>query len=209
MKDSLPEFSLLKKYILNCGLLSNMEWYLSFVKQNPILSAVIQFAILGTLGELFSKWMVKRQVHFPFTVKLTIWKAVVWGILAVCIKYAFIGFNGFTDSLVEHGFLPPLNIYTRAFVISAAMNLQFGPFLVLFHRYLDNIYPKTNNWNNINKGLMSLLWFWIPAHTITFMLPKDFQIGLAALWSVALGIILGYFARPLLPGKLEARVKEI
>jgi hypothetical protein len=40
-----------------------------------------------------------------------------------------------------------------------------------------------------------MIWFWIPAHTITFSLPTDFQIGLAALWSVVLGVILGFFNR--------------
>jgi hypothetical protein len=144
-----------------------------------------------------------EESAFPFGFKLLLWKAVVWGILAVCIKYAFIGFNGFIDFLVVEGYLPELNIYTRAFAVSTAMNLQFGPFLVIFHRILDNIYPPQKNWNNIDKGLMSLIWFWIPAHTITFMLPKDFQIGLAALWSVALGIILGYFARKIIPAAAE------
>ncbi len=120
---------------------------------------------------------------------------MVWSILAVCIKYAFVGYNGFIDRLIEENFLPSLNKFTHAFAVSAAMNLQFGLFLVIFHRLLDNIYPRQSNWKNIEKGLFSLLWFWIPAHTITFMLPKDYQIGLAALWSVTLGIILGYFSQ--------------
>jgi hypothetical protein len=32
--------------------------------------------------------------------------------------------------------------------------------------------------------------FWIPAHTITFLLPADFRILFAAILGVALGIIL-------------------
>ena len=32
--------------------------------------------------------------------------------------------------------------------------------------------------------------FWIPAHTLTFLLPSEYQVMLAALLSVALGIIL-------------------
>jgi hypothetical protein len=75
------------------------------------------------------------------------------------------------------------------------MNLQFGLFLVLMHRYLDNIIERKKNWKNIDKGFYSLLWFWIPAHTITFILPKEFQIGLAAVWSLALGLILGFYRR--------------
>jgi hypothetical protein len=34
--------------------------------------------------------------------------------------------------------------------------------------------------------------FWIPAHTLTFMLPSEYQVMLAALLSVALGIILNF-----------------
>jgi hypothetical protein len=172
-----------------------MDLYVSFVKQYPIISAVIQFAILGTFGEIISRWMANRRFYFPFSLRLILWKALVWAVLAVCIKYAFIGFNGFIDTLISYNYLPSFDNYSHAFATSAAMNLQFGPFLVLFHRYLDNFYPRQNNWGNINKSLMSLLWFWIPAHTITFMLPVEYQIGLAAIWSVALGIILGYFSR--------------
>lgn len=170
-----------------------MTIYIEFVKANPILSAIIQFAILGTFGEIVSKWIINKKVTIPFTGKHIAWKAFEWALLAVCIKYAFIGFNGFVEALVEHNYLPQTNLFTKAFFISSLMNLQFGPFLVIVHRILDNLYTREKNWNNIDKGLLSLLWFWIPAHTVTFMLPKEFQIGLAALWSVALGIILGYY----------------
>jgi len=33
----------------------------------------------------------------------------------------------------------------------------------------------------------------VTAHTITFMLDRPYQIGLAAVWSVVLGIILGFY----------------
>jgi len=66
---------------------------------------------------------------------------------------------------------------------------------VLMHRLLDNMVAGVKNWANLDKGFMSLLWFWIPAHTVTFSLPKPYQIGLAALWSVALGVILGFYNR--------------
>jgi hypothetical protein len=172
-----------------------MDIYVNFVKQYPVVSAVIQFAILGTFGEVVSRWMAAKRIYSPFSLRLLLWKALVWSLLAVCIKYAFIGFNGFVDALIAYAFLPSLDNYSHAFATSTAMNLQFGPFLVLLHRYLDNLYPRQKNWGNIDKSLISLLWFWIPAHTITFMLPKEYQIGLAAVWSVALGIILGYFSR--------------
>ncbi|MBU4445658.1 MAG: hypothetical protein L6422_09545 [Candidatus Marinimicrobia bacterium] len=51
------------------------------------------------------------------------------------------------------------------------MNLQFGPFLVIMHRLLDNAITRKRNWDNIDKSLPSLL------------------------WSVVLGIILGFYNR--------------
>ena len=170
-----------------------MNWYIETVKAYPIITAMIQFAILGTLGDTIAKWIIKGKVFAPYNFLTLILKMVEWAILAVCIKYAFVGFHGFVDGLVEHGMFPELNKLGYSFAISATMNLQFGPFLVIMHRLLDNIVAREKNWANINKGMLSLLWFWIPAHTVTFILDKPFQIGLAAVWSVVLGIILGFY----------------
>ncbi len=170
-----------------------MQTYITLVKTYPIIMAMIQFAILGTFGEIISKWIINKRIFLPFSFVILILKMLEWAILAVFIKYAFAGFHGFVDTLVAHGMLPELNKFFKAFAISVATNLQFGLFLVLFHRILDNIVMREKNWKNIDKGFYSLIWFWIPAHTVTFMLPKIYQIGLAALWSVALGVILGFY----------------
>lgn len=176
-----------------CTLL--LHKYVAIVKSNPIPTAMGQFAILGTFGEIVSKWITRKKITYPFSFGITLWKMVVWAILAIGIKYAFYGFVGYVDYLVEHGLLPEMSPLGKAFTISALMNLQFGLFLVLFHRVLDNVPEKVKNWNNLDKGMYSLIWFWIPAHTLTFMLPDVYRIGLAALWSVVLGLILGLFNR--------------
>lgn len=169
--------------------------YLGWVKSSPILSAMVQFAILGTMGEIISKWIIQKSFRYPFTLRLTLWKMVVWAVLAVGIKYAFKGFVGYVGYLEGHAMLPALGKFGRALAISAFMNLQFGLLLVLAHRLLDNLGAGQQNWKGLNKSILSLLWFWIPAHTVTFMLPEDWRIGLAALWSVMLGLILGLFNR--------------
>lgn len=172
-----------------------MDWYVSAVKAHPITSAMAQFAVLGTLGEVLSKWVVQRRVFSPFGARGTLLRMLGWAALAVCIKYAFTGFVAFVDGLVAHGLLPELGPAGRAFAVSLSMNLQFGPFLVIAHRLIDNAIDGAPNWANLDKGLLSLLWFWVPAHTVTFLLPPDFRIGLAALWSLALGLILGFYNR--------------
>jgi hypothetical protein len=171
-----------------------MDCYLSLVKQYPIYTAMIQFAILGTLGDCVARCCQSKKIFWPFNLKETIWKPIEWAILAVLIKYAFIGFTGFVDNLLAQGYLPRFDTgIFRAFAISVTMNLQFGLLLVILHRILDYLPFGKVNWANIQKGFYSLIWFWIPAHTITFMLPKDYQIGLAALWSLVLGFLLGTF----------------
>lgn len=169
--------------------------YVAWVHQMPIISAMIQFAILGTLGEIVSKWIVKKSFKYPFSFAITLWKMVVWAILAIGIKYAFIGHAGMIDYLVEKNMLPQLSKFAKALAISISMNAQFGLLLVIMHRVLDNLVEKHKNWSGLDKSMYSLVWFWIPAHTVTFLLPDAYKIGMAAVWSVALGLILGFFNR--------------
>lgn len=171
------------------------DWYVALVQAHPIYTAMAQFALLGTLGEIFSKWLQRRAFFLPFPPRTLLLKALGWAALAVCIKYAFTGFLGFIDGLSAHALLPGLSGFPRAFAVSLAMNLQFGPFLVIVHRLMDNAMDGRANWSGLDKAFLSLLWFWVPAHTVTFLLPPDFRIGLAALWSLALGLILGFFNR--------------
>ncbi len=174
-----------------------MNIYMAWVQTHPITSAMVQFAILGTFGDIISKWIVQKSFKYPFSALMTLWKMLVWAILAVAIKYAFMGYGGFLDALVAEGWLPafPEGSLGRAFALSTLMNIQFGLLMVISHRILDNIPLKEKNWKNIHKSMYSLLWFWIPAHTVTFMMPDTLKMGLAALWSVALGLILGFFNR--------------
>jgi len=41
----------------------------------------------------------------------------------------------------------------------------------------------------------SCIWFWIPAHTLTFTLPSELRVICAALLAVILGAILGLAKR--------------
>lgn len=173
-----------------------MSWYVTFVRNYPFVSAMIQFAVLGTLGDYTSTRL--SDSNFKLSNFKVLSKMLVWATLAVFIKIAFIGYEGFLAALVLNRILPEVffeNDFLNALTRSVSMNLQFGVFLVLFHRLLDNVVLQRKNWKNLNKAFLSLLWFWIPAHTITFMVSKDYQIGLAALWSFALGLLLSFFAR--------------
>lgn len=174
--------------------------YIGLVKTYPIYSAMVQFAILGTFGEMVGS-KVRGGKWMPFTAGQAILKMIAWAILGVLIKYAFTGFHGFHAILLQKGMWPThfmmfnANVWS-AVSISIFTNLLFGPVMILTHRLMDNfIEGKGMNWQSLVGAWWTLIYFWIPAHSVTFSLPGPYQIGLAALWSVVLGIILGMFAR--------------
>lgn len=170
-----------------------MNYYTQWVSANPILSAVIQFMILGTIGEIIPHCLRKKKIINPFKTNELILKAVGWALLGIIIKYGFTGMRGFTSALFEHNLLPDFlrNAIGTAFSISVLTNIFFGPQMMAFHRLTDNLILRQWNFSGLKKAWWTLIWFWIPAHTITFLLPVDYQIGLAAIWSIALGFILG------------------
>jgi hypothetical protein len=170
-----------------------MNAYTSWVIANPLVSAALQFALLGTLGELLSAFMSKKRIWMPFTVTQTLGKMLGWALLGVIIKYGFAMIKGGAAALVDHHLLPGFFAegLAWAFLVSVLTNVFFGPQMMAFHRLEDNIVLREWNWQGLDRAFKTLIWFWIPAHTLTFSLPKEYQIGLAAVWSVVLGVILG------------------
>jgi hypothetical protein len=98
-----------------------------------------------------------------------------------------------------------------AFTISVTLNLIFAPVMMTIHKITDTQIIRHNGtvsalmkplamediitkldwkvqWNFIFKK--TIPFFWIPAHTITFLLPPEFRVLFAALLGIALGIIL-------------------
>ncbi len=167
--------------------------YRLWVQSHPFLSAALQFGLLGTLGELVAAGLRARRPALPCTSSELLAKVVAWALLGLVIKAGFVGMRGFTQALLEHHILPGFlgAGVGQAFALSTLTNTFFGPQMMLFHRLEDNLILRRRGFEGMARALWTLLWFWIPAHTLTFSLPVDFQIGLAALWSVVLGLILG------------------
>jgi hypothetical protein len=98
-----------------------------------------------------------------------------------------------------------------AFTVSATMNIFFAPLFMTFHKITD-MHILANGGTirgfftpiKFTKHLTELDWstqwnfvfiktipfFWIPAHTLNFMLPEQYRILFAAVLSVILGILL-------------------
>ena len=98
-----------------------------------------------------------------------------------------------------------------AFAISLTLNLIFSPVFMTLHKITDTHITNTGGtWRGyfsrirVGEIITSMNWdvhynfvlkktiplFWIPAHTITFLLPAEHQILMAAMLGVALGVIL-------------------
>jgi hypothetical protein len=172
------------------------ESYAAWVRESPFASAALQFALLGTLGEVAS-WWVKGGRAMPCTKTQLLGKMIGWALLGLLIKTGFVMMKGAAQAILDHGLLPAAFGAQpwRALLVSVVTNLFFGPQMMFFHRLCDNVILRQRNWIGLEKAWWTLIWFWIPAHTVTFLLPADFQVGLAAVWSVALGVILGATTR--------------
>jgi hypothetical protein len=170
-----------------------MNSYRLWVLAHPYLSAAVQFGLLGTLGEVGAASLKARRPTLPCTPFQLLLKVLAWALLGLVIKAGFVGMKGFTRALLDHHILPAF-VSTGigwAFSLSTLTNLFFGPQMMLFHRLEDNLILRRRGFEGMMPAIRTLVWFWIPAHTLTFSLPPEFQVGLAALWSLALGVILG------------------
>lgn len=174
-----------------------MDQYIIWVMENPLLSAAIQFALLGTAGEIISLSLRKKSLAIPGGPVQLLGKIIAWAILGIVIKYGFTGMKGFTRALLDHRLLPAVvdSGLGWALAVSVVTNLFFGPQMMFIHRLEDNLIDRRWNMAGLTTAWWTLLWFWIPAHTVTFSLQTEYQIGLAAVWSLVLGLIMGYAKR--------------
>ena len=176
-----------------------IEYYLNFVKNYPLLSSAVQIGILGTIGELIAVRIRIGKWFFwgPGPLKLIL-KVIVWAFLGITFKYVFTGFFAFVDAITMNGWwfsIASENILAKALSVSFFANIIYGPVFMTFHRFTDNkIENKKMNWSSLQQAWKSLVWFWIPALTVVFILPAHLQIGLLSLWNIVLGIMLGYYA---------------
>ena len=188
---------------------ASREVFKTLSSTHPYIMGFIKFAILATAGELLAIRLAKKQWALPSYV----WaRFLIWGVIGIWITYMMKIFGAGVDALMGAGLLPTaqnalFNSFIKAFFISATMNLSFGPTFMALHKcsdtYLDiratgkrkisiaNVIHKVD-WEKFATFtlLRTVPLFWIPAHTVTFMLPAEYQVAMAAFLSVALGLIL-------------------
>jgi hypothetical protein len=170
-----------------------MNSFLELTNNYPYLSSAIKFLILGTLGEYLAN-IIKSKFNLKcFTLYDFISKFIIWAILGVLIKWIFSSFSLLVDTQIENKLLPIFfrNKFLFAIAVSLQINLFFTPFLIYFHRTLDNLFERKINFKGLNSALYSIFWFWIPAHILTFILNENLRILFAGFLSIVFGLILG------------------
>ncbi len=197
--------------------------YSALNSSHPYLLAYLKFALLATMGEslgLRIKNGTYNEAGFGLLPRAIVWGLFgIW--IAAAMKSFAIGAPHVLESLGVEGVVEamknPMSVkrVLGAFSISVMMNGCFAPVFMTLHKVSDThilncggrlkalVTPMhigkilgTLNWD-IQWGFVfkkSVPLFWLPAHTITFLLPTEYQVLFAALLSVALGIILSVAA---------------
>ncbi|TNF08042.1 MAG: hypothetical protein EP317_03810 [Bacillota bacterium] len=189
------------------------EIFTDLTSRFPYMMGFMKTAILASMGEMLVS-RIRTKNYFSY--HGIILKAFVWGLLGMVFVVIFKLFASgvvaaqgalLLPSIAGDNFLSKL---LTAFLISLFMNVFFAPTFMLFHRITDGyIELGEGSIKKITKVklnhvidridfksfvgfvvLKTIPLFWIPAHTITFLLPETYRILMAAYLSIVLGFIL-------------------
>jgi len=198
-----------------------LKAYISFNAGHGMITSFIKFAVLAGFGESLALRISKgvyNRPGFGLPCRVLVWGFI--GLL-IKISFVLFA-AGAPAVLTYLGVkLPPqvlkadltfLKLLT-AFSISSSMNLIFAPVFMTLHKITDEHIHRTGGslkrfftpiefgdiiihldwevlWNFVFKK--TIPFFWIPAHTIVFLLPDDFRILAAALLGIVLGVLLAF-----------------
>lgn len=184
------------------------EAFIVFTSAHPYFGGFVKFLVLATMGELLALRIVAGAYAKP---KGLIYRALIWGFLGMVITLIFGIFAAGVKGVLSQGLLPGADSNLAfAFLASTIMNLTFAPTMMAFHRmtdtYIDLKYESKGRPVTVGEVASKIDWrgfisfvvlktipvFWIPAHTVTFLLPAEYRVLVAAMLSIALGAILAF-----------------
>ena len=180
------------------------EIFKNLSSAHPYGMGFIKFALLATAGELLAATIANKAPTVPVKV---IWRFIIWGFIGIWITFMMKVYSFAAISLMQQSLLPGGNsVFLKALYTSVMMNTSFGPTFMAVHKCTDKLLElkAANQSAPLSAVISGIDWttfvrftlfktvplFWIPAHTVTFLLPTEYQVMMAAALSVALGIIL-------------------
>ncbi|MGB3366958.1 MAG: hypothetical protein WBA54_05695 [Acidaminobacteraceae bacterium] len=175
---------------------------------HPYIGGFVKFAILSTMGELMAIRLVGGDWKKPAGL---VWRVVIWGLIGMLITLMFKLFAFGVAASISGGFLPGGDSKLAfAFFTSVLINVFFAPVFMAMHKITDSYLDlkfrdgisspsydavlREADWMTFAKFILvkTIPFFWIPAHTITFLMPGEYRIVIAAFLSIALGGILAF-----------------
>ncbi len=180
------------------------EWFIFITDKYKYQSGFVKFAILATMGDMLGIRILKGDWEQP---KGAFYKVLIWGLIGMMVTLAFPVCVAGSQFAQGSGLLPfSGSKVAMAFFASTMMNLTFGPMMMTFHRftdmYIDSVHDKkamtlnglisVNDWHSLVEftWLKACPFFWIPAHTVVFLLPQEYRVVTSAFLSIALGMLL-------------------
>lgn len=178
------------------------DTFATMTANHPYLMGFAKFFVLASLGELLAIRM-NRGVYAKPAYMLV--RAFIWGIVGILVVYTFSLYSNGVAAAVEAKLLPDWGKVSRALFTSITMNLTFAPAFMAAHRISDKLLDRRAvGLRGVKAAVADIDWtqfytfvigktvplFWIPAHTITFLLPPTYRVLVAASLSIALGLIL-------------------
>lgn len=180
--------------------------FTSLTNSYPYIGGFIKFGILATMGELLGIRITIGEWKCPNGL---VFRILIWGIIGAIVTLSLPIFSSGVKVAQETGKLPFENsIILHAFLTSTIMNILQSPAIFLFHKctdtYINEKYRKNGGTVRLRDVSEKIDWymylsftllktiplFWIPCHTVVFLLPQQYQVIAAAIASIALGFIL-------------------
>lgn len=196
--------------------------YASVTATHPLLAGFTKFALLATFGECLALRLRSGRYLAPgfgLLPKALVWGilgmgiTIAFAIFARGVPPALAGLSGEPAYAGALGGPFGWGKLAVAFGISVTLNLFFAPVLMVAHKLSDLHIAASGgslhclvtlpdipglfrqiNWNIMWSFVLArtIPCFWIPAHTVTFLLPESFRVLFAALLGAALGVFLAW-----------------
>ncbi|MCI0522021.1 MAG: hypothetical protein L0Y37_00025 [Bacteroidales bacterium] len=199
------------------------DFFLWFSREWAFTASFIKFAILATMGEMLGS-RIRTGIYLPegfaLLYRAVVWGFLGMTVKAAFMIFG----GGTPLIMVHLGMEDPAAVMAGpvtgarvllALAISTFLNIFYAPVLMVTHRVSDlhiaaaagdrrklfKVPDVTGllasiDWNSMWGIVLkkSILLFWIPAQTVNFLLPEEFRILVAALYSTLLGVILALAA---------------
>ncbi len=196
------------------------EAYTYAYARAPMLLSFLKFAVLATFGEMLVARLRRGAylpARFGLRPKALVWGILgvfIWiafGIFSHGVTALFFSETSvITRAAAEAGATASVGAkLLNAFSISLFMNIIFAPIMMFTHHLTDTYIAQNGGrfplagfrmipllesadwqrmWGFVYKKTIPV--FWIPAHTITFLLPEELRVLFAVVLSVFLGLLL-------------------